>query len=308
MNDGWFDYDYKDFVIHERAEVDGVVSLDVSLAIQALKILGKHHPLVFVSGGIDSQVMALAFARTKEPATYIYIRPWIDNHYNEVEYVYASAFAHEHEIKLDVVDLRFDDAKHLGEFLLEQNYFNSPVGSGTVFLLEGIRQAKERWDGTPVTADGHFVFTRTGAMCRGSFKKPGLSLSEGIRLEDQILFDFYSSDMFAYYEWTHRNTLQYQIPTRMEAKNIFYNELGIQLRPKMSGWEFLDSQHDYSKLSTIDFANDHSKSARHMMGIEAICDTMGVDLSMVNKKKQLQKDDSDRFITLYEFETEAFSL
>lgn len=308
MNDGWFDYDYENFVIHDRVGIDTVQSLDNSLAKQALKIMGSHHPLVFVSGGIDSQVMALAFARTKEPATYVYIRPRLDLWYNEVEYAYAQAFAHEHGIELEVVDLFFEDSEHLGEFLLENDYFNSPVGTGTVFLLEGIRRARERFDGTPVTADGHFVFTRKDATCMGSFKKPGLTLSEGIRLEDQILFDFYSSDMFAYYEWTHRNTLQYQIPTRMEAKNIFYNELGIQLRPKMSGWEFLDSQHDYSTLSTIDFANDHSKSARHTMGIEAICDTMGIDLSMVETKKRLQKDDSDRFITLYRFGTEVFWL
>lgn len=301
MNNGWYFYDYENFVIKKRIPYTDVKDISSSLKSQALEICLDHKPLVFLSGGIDSQVMALAFLMIDSNATYIYIRPSLNKKYNETEYFYVKNFAKKYKIDLKIIELDFS-IDSLKDFLIETNYFNSPVGTGTVFLLEGIERTKKIYEGTPITADGHFVFMRNGKVCSGSFKKPGLLLSEGIKVENQILFDFYSSHMFAFYEFIHRNTPEYQWPSKMEAKNIFYNNLGLPLRPKMSSWEFIDQYNDYSTLSTIDWSNDHSEKARHVLGISALCDTLKLDTNLIIKKKRLQKDDTNRFVKLYEFD------
>ena len=70
------------------------------------------------------------------------------------------------------------------------------------------------------------LFLREKNTCRGVFKKPGLTLSQGIRVEKQILFDLYYNYMFQYYEYMHRTTPEIQYLTKMESKNLIYTQLG----------------------------------------------------------------------------------
>ena len=303
FHNDWITYDYKNLVINEYPNKYFTPSTFQDALIRQAKVIYKDvKPTVFLSGGIDSQAIALGFIMANLDVEYVYIRPSYHGHYNKLDYLFVTQFCSKHDINLKVIDLEFDK-RSLGEFLLEHDFFDTATGSGTIFLLEGIRRHK---GGTPITADGHFVFQREGDICRGVFKKPGLLLSHGIKVEDQILFDFYYNYMFQYYENMHRTTPEIQCLTKMDAKNLIYTQLGLPFRPKLSGWEFLDESHDYSSLSVIDWSNDHSQKARLTRGINVMVEKLGLSKKLSEKYIQLklnnQKEDSSRFITLYEFE------
>lgn len=296
----WITYDYNELKINEYPNNDYYpTTFKDALRNQAQVIAQDVKPAVFVSGGIDSQAIALGFKSIGANADYIYIRSSYNGYYDKLEYFFVSEFCKRNYIDLQIIDLEFNQ-NSLRNFLLESEYFETSVGSGTVFLLEGIRRYKG--DGFPVTADGHFVFERVGNICRGIFKKPGLGLSHGIKLENQILFDLYYNYMFQYYEHMHRTTPELQYLSRMEAKNLIYTQLGFLFRPKLSGWEFLDDAGDYPSLSVIDWSNDHSKYARLTKGINVIVNKLGISSDYIENKLKNQKGDDDRFITLYEFE------
>ena len=74
------------------------------------------------------------------------------------------------------------------------------------------------------------------------------------------------------------------------------------MRPKLSGWEFLDEAGDYPSLSVIDWSNDHSKYARLTRGINIIVEKLGISEDFIKHKLGHQEKDSDRWIILYEFE------
>lgn len=303
FHNNWITYDYNNLTVNEYPNKNfRPTTFKNALKEQALVIAQDVKPAVFVSGGIDSQAIAFGFKSLNIDAEYIYIRSSYNGHYDKLEYFFVNEFCKRNHIDLQIIDLEFDK-NSLRNFLLESEYFETGVGSGTVFLLEGIRRYKG--DGFPVTADGHFIFQREGNLCKGVFKKPGLTLSHGIRVENQILFDLYYNFMFQYYEHMHRTTPEIQYLKKMEAKNLIYTHMfaGFPFRPKMSGWEFLDREHDYSTLSSIDWSNDHGKKARFTRGIEVIVDILDLPEEYIEKKLQYQWGDDDRFITLYDFES-----
>ena len=296
----WFDYDYKDFKVNEYPNLDfRPTTFEDALVRQAKTIYNDLKPALFVSGGIDSQAMALGFILAELDVEYIYIRPSYNGYYNKQDYFFVTQFCKRHNINLKIIDLEFNK-NSLIDFLLEQNFFNTGTGSGTIFLLEGIKRYEG--DGFPITADGHLIFDNTNSKCRGLIKKPGLGLSNGIKMENQILFDYYYNYMYQYYEHMHKTTPELQCLTKMEAKNLIYTQLGFPLRPKLSGWEFLDEAGDYPSLSVIDWSNDHSKYARLTRGINIIVEKLGISDDFIKHKLGHQEKDSDRWITLYEFE------
>ncbi|MBF83959.1 MAG: hypothetical protein CL489_05720 [Acidobacteria bacterium] len=296
----WFDYDYKDFKVNEYPNLDfRPTTFEDALVRQAKTIYNDLKPALFVSGGIDSQAMALGFILAELDVEYIYIRPCYNGYYNKQDYFFVTQFCNRHNINLKIIDLEFNK-NSLRDFLLEQNFFNTGTGSGTIFLLEGIRRYEG--DGFPITADGHLIFDNTNSKCRGLIKKPGLGLSHGMKMENQILFDYYYNYMYQYYEHMHKTTPELQYLTKMEAKNLIYTQLGFPLRPKLSGWEFLDEAGDYPSLSVLDWSNDHSKYARLTRGINIIVEKLGISEDFIKHKLGHQEKDSDRWITLYEFE------
>ena len=300
FHNDWITYDYKDLTINEYPNKDFIpTTFQDALIRQAKAIYNDVEPTVFLSGGIDSQAIALGFILANLDVEYVYIRPSYCGHYNELDYFFVTQFCNKHNIDLKIIDLEFNQDS-LRDFLLEHNYFDTGTGSGTIFLLEGIKRHK---GGTPITADGHFVFERDGDICRGVFKKPGLTLSQGIRVEDQILFDLYYNYMFQYYEHMHRTTPEIQYLTKMESKNLIYTQLGLPFRPKLSGWEFLDEEGNYPNLSVIDWSNDHSWMARLTRGVNVMVDKLGVPEKFIERKLNNQRSDSSRFVTLYEFQT-----
>ena len=300
FHNDWITYDYEDLTINEYPNKDFIpTTFQDALIRQAKAIYNDVDPTVFLSGGIDSQAIALGFILANLDVEYVYIRPSYCGHYNELDYFFATQFCNKHNINLKVIDLEFNKDS-LRDFLLEYNYFDTGTGSGTIFLLEGIKRHK---GGTPITADGHFVFERDGDICRGVFKKPGLTLSQGIRVEEQILFDLYYNYIFQYYEHMHRTTPEIQYLTKMESKNLIYTQLGLPFRPKLSGWEFLDEEGNYPNLSVIDWSNDHSWMARLTRGVNVMVDKLGVPEEFIEHKLNNQRSDSSRFVTLYEFQT-----
>jgi hypothetical protein len=300
FHNDWITYDYEDLTINEYPNKDFIpTTFQDALIRQAKAIYNDVDPTVFLSGGIDSQAIALGFILANLDVEYVYIRPSYCGHYNELDYFFATQFCNKHNIDLKVIDLEFNQDS-LRDFLLEHNYFDTGTGSGTIFLLEGIKRHK---GGTPITADGHFVFERDGDICRGVFKKPGLTLSQGIRVEEQILFDLYYNYIFQYYEHMHRTTPEIQYLTKMESKNLIYTQLGLPFRPKLSGWEFLDEEGNYPNLSVIDWSNDHSWMARLTRGVNVMVDKLGVPEKFIEHKLNNQRSDSSRFVTLYEFQT-----
>jgi len=300
FHNDWITYDYKDLTINEYPNKDFIpTTFQDALIRQAKAIYNDVEPTVFLSGGIDSQAIALGFILANLDVEYVYIRPSYCGHYNELDYFFVTQFCNKHNIDLKIIDLEFNQDS-LRDFLLEHNYFDTGTGSGTIFLLEGIKRHK---GGTPITADGHFVFERDGDICRGVFKKPGLTLSQGIRVEEQILFDLYYNYIFQYYEHMHRTTPEIQYLTKMESKNLIYTQLGLPFRPKLSGWEFLDEEGNYPNLSVIDWSNDHSWMARLTRGVNVMVDKLGVPEKFIEHKLNNQRSDSSRFVTLYEFQT-----
>ena len=300
FHNDWITYDYEELTINEYPNKDFIpTTFQDALIRQAKAIYNDVEPTVFLSGGIDSQAIALGFILANLDVEYVYIRPSYCGHYNELDYFFVTQFCNKHNIDLKIIDLEFNQDS-LRDFLLEHNYFDTGTGSGTIFLLEGIKRHK---GGTPITADGHFVFERDGDICRGVFKKPGLTLSQGIRVEDQILFDLYYNYMFQYYEHMHRTTPEIQYLTKMESKNLIYTQLGLPFRPKLSGWEFLDEEGNYPNLSVIDWSNDHSWMARLTRGVNVMVDKLGVPEKFIEHKLNNQRSDSSRFVTLYEFQT-----
>ena len=300
FHNDWITYDYKNLTINEYPNKDFIpTTFQDALIRQAKAIYNDVEPTVFLSGGIDSQAIALGFILANLDVEYVYIRPSYCGHYNELDYFFVTQFCNKHNINLKVIDLEFNKDS-LRDFLLEYNYFDTGTGSGTIFLLEGIKRHK---GGTPITADGHFVFERDGDICRGVFKKPGLTLSQGIRVEEQILFDLYYNYIFQYYEHMHRTTPEIQYLTKMESKNLIYTQLGLPFRPKLSGWEFLDEEGNYPNLSVIDWSNDHSWMARLTRGVNVMVDKLGVPEKFIEHKLNNQRSDSSRFVTLYEFQT-----
>ena len=300
FHNDWITYDYEELTINEYPNKDFIpTTFQDALIRQAKAIYNDVEPTVFLSGGIDSQAIALGFILANLDVEYVYIRPSYCGHYNELDYFFVTQFCNKHKIDLKIIDLEFNQDS-LRDFLLEHNYFDTGTGSGTIFLLEGIKRHK---GGTPITADGHFVFERDGDICRGVFKKPGLTLSQGIRVEEQILFDLYYNYIFQYYEHMHRTTPEIQYLTKMESKNLIYTQLGLPFRPKLSGWEFLDEEGNYPNLSVIDWSNDHSWMARLTRGVNVMVDKLGVPEKFIEHKLNNQKSDSSRFVTLYEFQT-----
>lgn len=308
----WMSYDYENLTINEYPPRNAIrCNLGQAIGNQA-GLIATHveNPIIFVSGGIDSQAVAWGFSAFRNiDIKYVYICPVFidkhgDKHICKEELFFAQTFARRYRINLEIVETVYD-RNSLERFLIDRNFWETPTGAGTIFQLPVIE--REREIGYPVTADGHFVFKREGNMCSGVFKKPGLGLSDGIKLENQILFDFYAPYMFKFYQDRHERCEELQYHRKIEAKNLIYTDMGYTFRPKLSGWEFLLGPLGISikDLTTVDWANDHSWAVRQHLprGPEVIGKILDLPREVINKKLKLQfSSDQDRYVKLYEFE------
>jgi len=303
------DYPYKDY---------NPTTYQDALIRQCKAIAENFKPAIFVSGGVDSHAAALGFKWADVGADFVHIRNSFNGHICEVEWEFTKAFAKKHDIDLKVIDMDYTQDS-LIDFMMESEYFEDGKGSGSVFTSAGMNKYMEKYDGHPVGTDGHFRFENEGNIHRGVFKKPGLvfgtqhhvAAHTGHEYDNWgspiILMPYYAPYLFQYFEFKHRTTPELKILNNMESKILIYHELGIQLRPKLSNYEFLDMDNDYRSLSVVDLSNDHSEFARYERGPNVIVKAMGFEgeeaEELVSLKMKKQKGEGEtRRVVLYEFE------
>lgn len=260
---------------------------------------------IFISGGIDSQTKALGYILAGIDCKIVFIKNTFNGNSNLRELFYANEFCKKHGKELNIFEVEYEKSE-LEEMLFEQNYFTSSVGSGNIFQYDGMKKYMELHDENIVVGIGYFFMNRTENVCHGSFLKPSFGLMVGLDLNRILLFDTYSPHVFKYYEYVHRNTPEIQFLEKYAGKNLSYIELGMPFRPKLSSWEFLDTENDYFKLSSIDWADDHSPMARLTTGPKVICKAMGYNNDVLRSIEEHHSfDRTNIFCKVYEFETDV---
>jgi len=318
----WLMYDLptKDmWVNHYPYEDYNPTTYQDALVRQCRAIAENVKPAIFVSGGVDSHAAALGFKWADVDADFVHIKNSFNGHICEVEWEFTKAFAKRYDIDLKVIDMEYDKDS-LRDFMIESEYFEDGKGSGSVFTAAGNLKYMEKYDGHPIGTDGHFRFENEGNIHRGIIKKPGMVLGAqnhiaahtGYEYDNWgapvILMPYYAPYLFQYFEMKHRTSPELRILNQMESKVLIYSELGLPLRPKLSNWEFLDLENDYHSLSTIDFADDHSKNARFERGPSVIVKALGFEgdeakeLIETKRKHQNTGQDKSRRFVIYEFE------
>ena len=279
-NDMWINhYPYEDY---------NPTTYQDALVRQCKAIAEDVKPAIFVSGGVDSHAAALGFKWADVDADFVHIRNSFNGHICEVEWEYAKSFAKRYDIDLKVIDMEYDKDS-LRDFMIESEYFEDAKSSGSVFTSAGELKYMEKYDGHPIGTDCHFKFENEGNIHRGVIKKPSMvsgtcnhiAAHTGYEYNNWgapvILMGYYAPYLFQYFEMKHRTSPELRILNKIESKVLIYSELGLPLRPKLSNYEFLDLENDYRSLSTIDFADDHSKNARFERGPSVIVKALGFE-------------------------------
>jgi hypothetical protein len=291
-----------------------------ALIRQCKAIAENFKPAIFVSGGVDSHAAALGFKWADVGADFVHVRNSFNGHTCEVEWEFTKAFAKKHDIDLKVIDMEYTQDS-LTDFMLECEYFENGQGSGCIFTLAGMLKYMEQYDGYPVGTDGLFKFENEGNIRRGVFKKPGVVFTTGHHVAAHtgyqynnwgspvILMLYYAPYLLQYFEYKHRTTPELKILNKVAAKTLVYHELGLQLRPKLSNYEFLDLENDYRSLAVVDLSNDHSQYARYERGPNVIVKAMGFTgdkaKELISQKLEYQEGIAEarlRRFVLYEFE------
>ena len=82
FHNDWITYDYKNLTINEYPNKDFIpTTFQDALIRQAKAIYSDVKPTVFLSGGIDSQAIALGFILAELEVEYVYIRLSFCNYY-----------------------------------------------------------------------------------------------------------------------------------------------------------------------------------------------------------------------------------
>lgn len=261
---------------------------------------------VFISGGIDSQTKALGYILAGIDCNIVFIKTKFYEKSNDRELFYAKEFCKKYNKKLNIFEVTYTKDS-LEQMLFEKNYFTTTVGSGNIIQYDAIKKYIDINEEDVVVSIGYFFMNRNKNICYGSFLKPNFGYMVGIDTSRILLFDTYSTNLFKYYEYMHKNTKEIQFLEKYAAKNLSYTELGLPLRPKLSSWEFLDNENDYFKLSSIDWADDHSHMARLTIGPWPILKSIGYDNKTIENiiKKRPKFNTEECYLKLYEFETDV---
>jgi len=259
---------------------------------------------LFISGGVDSQTKALGFILANIDCKLVSVRQTFGNLSNDRELFYAKEFCKRHNKELNIFDVCYD-RDSLDEFLYTSNYFTTPTGIGVTLQQYAMKKYMDIYDEKVITGNGQFIMHRKEDVCYGEFSKPDRGYIEGIDLDRVLIFDTYSPNVFKYYEYVHRTTPEIQFLEKYWGKNLSYIELQMPFRPKFGSWEFLDDKSDYSKLSTIDWADDHSKLATLASAGLVVLEKLGYDKKTIYRilENKSKHDLNECFYRLYEFKT-----
>lgn len=300
----WCSYNDSNLVINEYDSYQTPSSYIDALTAQATVIANNRKNLaMFISGGVDSQTKALGFIKAGVDIEYVTVRNIYEGKYNHIELFYAEEFCKKHNVPLTIYDIPYT-RNSLEQLIFEQEYLNSSIGSGIMLQFDAMKKFTQDTGKHIVTSHGHFDMHRDKNICSGYTYKPNTALLVGFDLETNIIFDMYAPYLFKYYEQVHKTDFGIQIFPKYEAKNLSFTELGMSFRPKLSGWEFLCNG-DYSKLSTLNWASDHSHTVRlpGVEGVGTILKTLGIKdpTSYIKNKPYLPT--SSAKVLLYSFET-----
>jgi hypothetical protein len=297
----WCTYDNSNLKVNSYLECETPHNIHDALSLQAEAVDKAYSNYVmFLSGGIDSHTKALGFILSGIYVEFVIIKHSYNNKHNNLEIFYAKQFCKKYNVKLTVFEVNYTK-KDICALMLEHDFLHSTIGSGSLFQLDGMRKYIAETGYKIVTSHTPFTFSRTDDTCSGYMYKPNSGVLQYLDPNSVIVFDVHSPYLYKYYEYTHRTTPELQVLKQYEAKNLAYGELGLTLRPKLSGWEFL-CEKDYSKLSTIDWSDDHSKSARLADGATTILKALNLPESLAKNKPKYKKADSK--VKLYSFECE----
>lgn len=261
---------------------------------------------IFISGGIDSQTKALGFILAGIDCNIVFIKTTFEDKSNDRELFYAEEFCKKYNKELNIFEVVYT-RDSLEQMLFDKDYFTTSIGSGNIIQYDAIKKYTDMYDEDIIVSIGYFFMNREKDICYGSFLKPNFGYMVGIDTSRVLLFDTYSTNLYKYYEYVHKNTKEIQFLERFAGKNLSYTELGMPLRPKLASWEFLDDENDYFKLSSIDWADDHSAMARLTVGPHVILKRLGYNRKIREEilSKRPQFNPQDCYLKLYEFKTDV---
>lgn len=259
--------------------------------------------VVSVSGGVDSQTAAYGFIKAKLPVKYLFLKIWFEGNYNKEDYFYAKEFCDENNVELDIFEYEYTK-ESLQDLILEQDYFNSCRGFGTLLQLNCFEQyKKEQKNINIVGAPGNFLFEREKNICKGLMPNFSNGVTTGFNENGNISFFYYTPLIFKYYEIIHKKDKRLQFLKNYQPKNLAFTELGFPLRPKLNSWEQHHKNKDYINLTLIDIGNDKGpKLEKNKNSQRILLDSLGYSENIKNKIMG-NKPHVKEYIELYNFKT-----
>lgn len=265
----------------------------------------KGSYVVFLSGGIDSQSVVLGFLHAGiEPHCVFYRHGYIDDNgltTNKLEEFYTQSFCDSNRLKLEIIDDIYDRdrlediVKRRGYIYLKDGvYYKRPGAFGAMFLKENINQYSRQHSCKVVTGMGNFLMRTDNGKKIGyivpsgasrqtatsSFSKPN-SPDSSIEQDSFLIFSLYNSALYGYYMYKHSISPYIQSYKNFEGKNLAYIELGLQFRPKLRGWEFMDrTDHTLSEDVNLGYGID---SGIRASPFEIICEKLSIDFQRTSE-------------------------
>lgn len=271
----------------------------------------SEHLTLFMSGGIDSQMMAQAFvlAKIKKPIKYLFYKINYNGNYNKTELVYAKIFAKKYNIDLFVYEITVTDQQLLDK-IKSKEYITTKTGIANLFLIEIEKKYKQQYPNELIVkATGNFTFFRENNKCFGLIPHPQTGTISGTEHDTVVGFYYFSPLIFQHYEKLHRSEEELQYPTLYQAKNLAFTELGFYLRAK---WYSTEQFYNYpfrtQDMTVLDFGDDHATNNEQRTILNMKC-MVGRDnkykenILKLMAHRQSTLETKKKYFKLYEFDT-----
>lgn len=288
-----------DYNIYNLCEQN--TDLTSSLILQAKSIYNDFkNPVVFVSGGIDSQTMAYGFIKANIPVRFVNFKFLFNDMFCFSEQFYVKQFFEKNNTSYETIEVIHNKQSILSLFE-KYDHFNTSRGFGILQILDSyLTFMKNNKNSTIITGSGIFAFERKNNICYGNIPHYNKGVTTSLLDNNIISFYNYAPYIYKYYEYVHKKNIWLQYPVNFEPKNLAYTELGFEFRPKLAGWEHFSNK-DYSELTTIDYgigpdpvldSNDSShKSTMRSVGFSEN------EITIIMKKRP----NTNKYFNLYKF-------
>jgi hypothetical protein len=307
-------YQQEELIVNSKLE-PRETSLKESLAEVATNIHTDHKGsyVVFLSGGIDSQSKVLGFLHAGiKPHCVFYRHGYIDDNgltTNKLEEFYTQSFCDSHGLKLEIIDDiydrdRLEDIVNRRSYITLKDgiYFKKAGRFGIIFLIESINQYSQQHSCKVITGTGHFLMKNDNGKRIGfidnptSLFNPNLPQGTALKQDSLLIFDLYNPALYGYYMYKHSTSPYIQSYKEFEGKNLAFIELGLQFRPKLRGWEFMDRT-DHSLSEDVNLAHGVD-SGIHTSPFKIICEKLSIDFQRTSKISDYDRE--DHLLPIYE--------